>query len=178
MRILLLSIFIFSNCFAFSNETKASEAKVDNETNIQSSYSYYGLGIGPLPVPAFTISAGNRVTFAGNHLALDTGVTLATLVRYNALRAYINGLCYINQKPDSQYYIGIGGSIGVTVGFDLLFDDQGFVSPNFLIGKEFFNCKKEKRFFQIEVVYPAYFFKEKEIFDFMPLITLKYGTAF
>ncbi|MGD2170293.1 MAG: hypothetical protein PVI40_08650 [Chlamydiota bacterium] len=170
MRLLLIFTIIAS--LIFSNEIKAE----DKQADIQSSYSYFGLGIGPLPVPAFTINVGNRFAL-GNNFAIDTGVTLATLIRYNALRGYIDGLCYINQQPSSQYYVGIGGSIGGVFGFNS-FCDEGFVAPNFLVGKEFFNSTGEKRFFQVEALYPQYLFNEKKLMDYLPLLTLKYGMSF
>lgn len=177
MRVLLFSIFaVISSCFVFSSEIKA-EDKIEEEMNIQSSYSYVDLGLGPLPLPALTSSIGKRFALGNKRVAIDTGATLTTLIRYNALRGYVNGLCYINQKPDSQYYIGLGGSVGGIFGFNS-FCDEGFTAPNALVGKEFFNSKGEKRFFQVEALYPVYTFKGKALFDTFPLLTLKYGMSF
>lgn len=170
----LLSL-IGVNAFSFAEVSPKIEECVPKPC-VHSSYTYGGLGLGPLPFPALTLSLGRR-TVVGDRAAIDAGVTLATLIRWNIIRGYVNGLCYLNQKPCSQYYVGLGGSVGIPFGFDHIHDAGPFVVPNVLIGREFYNSKGNKRFFQAEVLYPAYSFYEKDLVHF-PFVTLKYGFAF
>lgn len=149
----------------------------DSVSDLRSSYKYYGAGLGPLPVPALTQSIGVRKMLNEGNFAIDSGFTLATLVRFNAIRGYLNGLLYAKPEPSSQYYIGLGGSFGAFIGIDR-FIDGVFLAPNLLAGKEFINNEGEKRFFQVEALYPVHEMIYKSTFTFMPLLTLKYGMAF
>ncbi|NGX47724.1 MAG: hypothetical protein K1000chlam3_01106 [Chlamydiae bacterium] len=175
-KLMVLLSLIGMNNLSFANTAPKMEECIPDPC-IQSSYTYGGLGLGPLPIPALTLSLGRRMV-VGDRVAIDAGVTLATLIRWNIIRGYVNGLCYINQKPCSQYYVGLGGSVGVPFGFDDIHEVGPFVVPNFLIGKEFYNSDGNKRFFQAEILYPAYAISEKELIDCIPFITLKYGFAF
>lgn len=146
------------------------------EPAIHSSYSYLDLGVGPIPLPALTVGAGRR-TVIGEKTALDLGVECNIFFFINSLKGYANHLWYFNQKPYSQFYIGLGGTLG---GVMYLFGYygcglQGYAAPNVILGKEFLNCKGKKRFFQIETMYPIYTFRK---FENIGGVTIKYGFAF
>lgn len=173
--IILLSI-LGVNKLSFANTTPKQEECIP-EPCIHSTYTYGSLGLGPLPIPALTLSLGKRA-IVGDRAAIDAGATLATLLRWNLIRGYVNGLLYVNQKPCSQYYVGLGGSVGVPFGFDDIHEAGVFITPNFVVGREFLNSDGSKRFFQAEVLYPAYSFSQKELYNCIPFITIKYGFAF
>ncbi len=173
-KLIALIVMVGSLSQAFSNEEEMM-----CEPNILSSYNYCGIGLGPLPIPAFTVGLGRR-TLIGDHAAIDVGVSVATLIRINSVRGYGNALWYVNQKPYSQYYIGLGGSVGGI--FGNIFGGrsgfgEGYAAPNFIIGKEFFTSKNNKQFFQVETMYPMYVFSEREFVNWA-FFNIKYGFAF
>lgn len=143
------------------------------EPHIDSSYTYWGVGLGPAPFPAVNLSLGRRVAF-GDLLGVDLGVNLASIFVANSVRGYVNGLCYLNEKPNA-HYIGLGGTAGWMFGTGQ--KNAGFVAPNFLFGKEFLTCSGNKQFLQLETMYPMYLFGQRIAVPF-PLVTLKYGIAF
>lgn len=172
--IIFLTLIGTSLSQVFSNETKLQEEKTE-EATIHSSYTYSTIGIGPLPIPAFTIGVGNR-SIIGDNKAIDFGLSLATLIQINAIRGYVNILRYSKQTQKSQFYIGLGGSVGGIFGFSRHVD-CGYVAPNFIVGKEFLNSDGAKRFFQVEVMYPLISITHHGVVNF-PLFTLKYGFSF
>lgn len=171
----LLSLIGVSQ-FTYANNESNREDCIP-EPCIHSSYAYGGIGLGPLPFPALTLSVGKRIALHDS-CSIDGGLTLATLVRWNLIRGYVNGLFYLNQKPCSQFYVGLGGSVGVPFGYDEIYKAGALAAPSLLVGKEFYNSEGNKRFFQAEVLYPVYGFSEDEWFNLFPVITLKYGFAF
>jgi len=174
-KIILTACLIGMNISSFANAVTQLDECVP-ESCIHSSYFYSGIGLGPLPVPALTLGLEKR-TVLGEKEDLDTGITLATLLRWNLIRANLNGLLYFRQNPCSQYYLGLGATGGIPFGFDDIQEIGPFVSPSFLIGKEFINSEGNKRFFQAEVLYPPYLTSQGDFVHF-PFITLKYGFAF
>lgn len=150
------------------------------EPSVHQSYSYMTFGVGPLPVPAPSIGAGTRDVMSENS-ALDMGVNISSIIYVTTIRGYVNYLKYFNQKPSSQCYWGIGGSLGA--GTVLIYCPFAYVAPNFIGGVEFLNRNGKKRFFQVEAMYPACLVgvipdgKCGGICPF-PLLTISYGVAF
>lgn len=155
--------------------TAAFAGEIVCEPTLHYSYNYGSIGLGPLPIPAPTFGLGRRI-MTGDRFAVDVGAEVATLVRINAVKGYVNGLMYFNQKPRSQYYMGLGGSVGGIFG-PSKFCLEGYAAPNLIFGKEFCTCKGSKQFFQVEVKYPIYLMGAGTFINW-GLINLKYGFAF
>jgi len=52
-----------------------------------------------------------------------------------------------------------------------------YAAPNIIVGKEFLNRERKKRFFQVEVMYPLYIINWSEWMNF-PVFSLTYGFSF
>jgi len=143
------------------------------EPNIHTSNTYITTGIGPLPLPTFLLGVGRR-NVTGERTAIDFGLSGSSLIYVNMAKAHVNGLWYMNQTPTSQWYAGLGGSVGV-IAWD--HSAQGYFAPNLVVGKEFLNSNCNKRFFQVETMYPMVSMHHTKVVNF-PLISLKYGFAF
>jgi len=180
---MLLSLITLSLPSAYADEENVIEEKSSASTcaialqeevcDIDSSFSYRTIGIGPIPIPALNLGIGRRIK--GGRYAGDFTVNLATLGIVNALQVYANGLCYIHQKPSAHTYIGAGASAAVAFSFPEA-SYSGYIAPNILGGREFINADGNRRFFQVEVlVLPFDIYSSNLI---LPLVTLKYGIAF
>ena len=170
---LLLIIVFSSHVFADQPETPAP-------SSLEKSYTYWSIGAGPCPLPIPILSVGKR-TMKGD-FSIDTGVSLATLVRANALYGYVNLLHYSSKKPSSQIYTGIGALAGAAQIIDL--DDPFlFVSPQFIFGKEFLTQSGERQFFEVSIKCPLTIIDHgwrgwtADVVE-IPIISLKYGFAF
>ncbi len=145
------------------------------EPTVHSSFGYLSAGLGPLPIPGITVGAGRRIV-TGDETAVDFGVDASTFLFVSSVKGYANNLWYFNQKPCSQWYLGLGGSLGclVPIGYcGARF--EGFAAPNIVLGREFLTKKGNKRFIQIETMYPIFLFHE---FVNYPAVTIKCGFAF
>jgi len=171
---------------AYSDEANAFEEKTstpicaialpEDICDLDSSFSYWTVGIGPLPIPAFNLGVGARAKrdrFAG-----DFALNLATVGIVNALRASANGLLYVHQTPSAHTYVGLGASVGVLWGLTYSMRGvEGYFAPNFICGREFLNHEGKRRFFQVEALYPVKGFSSGRWVNFA-FFTLKYGIAF
>lgn len=145
------------------------------EPNVHSSYGYFSAGLGPLPIPGLNIGVGKRV-IAGESTAVDLGIEGSTFIIVSTVKGYANHLWYFNQRPCSQWYFGLGGSLGGI--FPIEYCDQiceGFAAPNFIFGREFLTRTGSKSFVQVETMYPVFLFHD--ILNY-PAVTIKCGFAF
>lgn len=151
----------------------SNEAEVECEPNIHYSFNYWGIGVGPLPIPGVQVDIGRR-TVIGESSAIDLGLSGSTFVVVSSVRAYSNVLWYVNQKLESQYYVGLGGSVAGITGKRYI---EGYAAPNLVIGKEFFTSYGNKRFFQIETMYPVLVLHDRKFVNF-PFFNITYGISF
>jgi len=159
---------------AYASETSPEECCC-SEPTVHSSFGYLTAGIGPIPCPGLNIGVGKRFV-TGESTGMDFGVQASTVLFVSAVKGYANHLWYFNQKPRSQWYVGFGGSVGgvLFMGF-CDFTINGFGAPNILFGREFLTRKGNKRFIEIETMYPLFLFQE---FVNCPAVTIKFGFAF
>lgn len=172
MKKIILSLSLMGA--AYATEMSPEECCC-SEPTVHSSYGYLSAGLGPLPVPGITVGAGRRIV-TGDETAVDFGVDASTFLLVSSVKGYANNLWYFNQKPCSQWYLGLGVSLGgvLAIGFT---DPaiSGFAAPNFILGREFLTKKGNKRFIQIETMYPVFFIHQ---FVNCPAVTIKCGFAF
>lgn len=140
------------------------------EPSTSDSFSYRTIGMGPLPMPMLNIGIGKRLIFKVRS-AIDLNVSGSTLVLVNTLQGSISRLWY----SSSQYYLGLGGTLGA--GFLSSLFPFCYAAPALTFGKEFFNSSGCKRFFQIEAMFPVFILNIKET-KLIPGVTVKYGIAF
>ncbi|NGX39987.1 MAG: hypothetical protein KR126chlam1_01327 [Chlamydiae bacterium] len=183
----LTTLIALSLSQAYSNEKQTFEEKTSTPScaitlpedvcDLDSSFSYWTVGIGPLPIPAFNLGVGARAK--KDRFGADVSLNLATVGIVNALRASANGLCYVHQTPSAHTYVGLGASVGGIWGFSSLFTGgfEGYFAPNFICGREFLNHEGKRRFFQVEALYPVKGFSSGGWVNFA-FFTLKYGFAF
>ncbi len=167
MKKFIILPLIIGGCFAqgFAEEVETP--------NIHSSNTYITTGIGPLPLPFPLIGVGRR-NVVSDRMAIDFGVSGSTLIHVHMAKAHLNSLWYMKQTPVSQWYAGVGASVGA-IAWD--HSVKGYFAPNFVVGKEFFNSNCQKRFFQVETMYPMVSMHHTKVVNF-PFISLKYGFAF
>lgn len=165
-----LAAFILSamsiQAICTENETTSTEPP------IFCSFSYGTIGAGPIPLPAPNLGIGRRLVFKKNR-AIDINLNGSSAIILNTLQGSINMLWYFKQEYSSQYYFGLGGGLGFCLGFSANF----YPTPVLTFGKEFFNSKNYKRFFQGELAFPLLTLDSGKTQPF-PFLVLKYGIAF
>jgi len=105
---------------------------------------------------------------------------LATIVEITALKQNILYRYYLNPNYESQVYFGAG--LGVTeiyiknflCGSNALFC---FLSPEFVVGKQFQTKNKKERFLQLQIGFP-YFNLDEDFFSLFPIFAISYGISF
>lgn len=134
--------------------------------------TYTSVGIGPLPLPAFTVSIGHRSAILPK-MMIDNGVTVSSfLVRDYFVGGYTNSLFNFGSSP---FYAGFGVTLGGLLGKDLP-HASAIGAPNMILGRSL-NSQTEKGFIQITTNYPV-FSANDHSFDAFPFVTIKYGVGF
>lgn len=108
-----------------------------------------------------------------DHNGFDVGIGIAPIFYFMNAYGYANYIYYLNPNPCSQYYIGVGSSLGNGCCSPKVFTNIGwFFKPQLLIGKEFQINRREKHFIQFSA---GNYFKLSGENDFNPSLTLRYG---
>jgi hypothetical protein len=114
-----------------------------------------------------------------NHHGLDIAARLSLGF---TLQAKLSGMYvyYCNPQDSSQYYVGVGGA-GLYLRALRLFGGSkssfGLCSE-LLFGKEFHTDSFQRRFLQIQIGFPTYYFNTSIDGAFIPMPTITYGFMF
>jgi hypothetical protein len=174
----LLTIFaLLLSAHLMAQETlEQTKTSANRESN-----TYASIGVGPLPILLPVFGIGHRESW--NHHGFDTSLQVATIVsitalRYNLLYSYI-----VHPNPEGQTYLNLGAAVGTIFHHGL---SSIFTSPEFIVGREWTNSSKEKRFCQVEISFPNFSwhykhhpneFKNHNL-HYFPIATLSYGFMF
>lgn len=141
---------------AIHSKTVFAEESIANCTctpccDVQDSYAYLSIGVGPLPSLLPNFNYGWRQQ-CGHH-GIDIGANVATAFVATQLKGYANWLYYFNPSLCSQTYCGLGASVGTW----LIKGDRNVViaQPNILLGRSFMSDTGDRTFLQAEVSWPT-----------------------
>lgn len=181
LNISLEALFAGSQEVSPGNQIVCAEAK---NSDIQSSLSYFDIGVGPLPIPIPNFGVGHRIQ--DNHHGADFSLKAATIVYVTQVK--VNGLYHYYFTPNlqSQFYVGAGLGMSALLGHHDSFKRPRFcLSPEFAFGKQYINEANDVRFVQVEISWPT--FSKKKSSDgafkshstlYMPLVVVSYGICF
>ncbi len=147
----------------------------DEEGKLTSSFSYFEIGMGPMPIflPAFSFGVRNQT----NNHGFDVSLKLATVIAITQVNADVLYHYYSKPNLESQFYVGagLGGS-----GFFRSHHKSYFAfGPEFVLGRQFQTKTKDTRFVQLKVNWPTIApdsHHDKAIY--FPFTTLSYGFCF
>jgi hypothetical protein len=171
---LLIALSSLSSLFA-------SEPVVQNIPPVEDHFTYFSIGVGPLPVLLPVFGLGYRSQW--DHHGLDVSasastIVFATQVKLSALYNY-----YFKPCLSSQMYVG--GGVGPSVVFMQHEDPVYTISPEFVIGKEYRNESNDVRFLQAQISFPTV--SSRSDWDlrrhradvlYFPMVTLSYGFGY
>ena len=165
-----------------TREAPALQPRADEVKNlaergiIHQQFGYASMGLGPFPIPLPVFGLGYR-TQTGHH-GIDLSLQTSTVVIATAVKANILYLHYFKPSYTSEFYAGGGISPGVLLGLG----NRAFISPEFVVGKQYRNESDDLRFFQMQVSFPTFSQKSPhhhriDILD-VPLVVFSYGLGF
>jgi len=149
-----------------------------NETPaVTSNKAYVSLGLGPFPIPMPLFGIGGR--FQNGHHGADISIQGVSFGRgFSVLKENVDYLYYFKPKLASQFYMGAGLS------FTEVFSRkrcQSYLSPQFVIGKQYTNDDNDVRFFQAQIE-PVFLdlnkVHKKQSWGTFPAVVISYGICF
>jgi hypothetical protein len=180
--ILLIVLFSFAlNTTMFADSgVEERETLKDSATDIQNSFGYFDIGLGPapIPLPIFGIGYRSQINHHGVGFSLNTSTIVAvTQVKGNVLYHY-----YFKPNLKSQFYAG--GGLGVGSLFGRKERTVFSLSPEFVFGKEYQTETNDRRFFQLQISWPTFGIDPRHNREFrhstfyFPLVVFSYGIGF
>ncbi len=144
------------------------------EEPVKSSSAYVSLGLGPFPVPMPLFGIGGR--FQEGHHGADISLQGVSFGRgFSILKENVDYLYYFKPNLESQFYAGFGASATE------IFSNrkcESYLSPQFLIGKQYTNKVGDVRFFQAQIE-PVFLDLNRNLKPgFFPVVVLSYGICF
>lgn len=133
---------------------------------IKTSYGYFCVGIGPIPLPAPLVGIGGR-SQKGHH-GFDCSLQISSLILISTAKMNLNYLYYFKPNLDSQFYMGAGLSL---IGVSSVTSDgwRVYPGPQLVIGKQYPSKKGSKCHFQAEI--NPWIFKK----GVLPTVVLSWG---
>lgn len=141
---------------------------------IQNDMGYASMGLGPFPLPIPYLGIGYRLQ--RNHHGADVSLKSATVIHVTQLKGSALYHYYFSPNLSSQMYAGLG--VGVSGVFSKRKDYRTYISPEFVVGKQYLNEVGGKRFFQAEVSWPTFDIRKPKDNTLVPLVVLSYGIGF
>ena len=130
----------------------ATLAAEETPSTVQNSYGYFGIGLGPAPIPLPVFAGGYRMQW--NHHGLDLSLDTITFGNPTLLKGNVIYNYYPSPDLQSQAYYGVGLTVGGVLG---KYSHGSFgLSPEFLLGKEYVNDAKSRRFFEARISWPSF----------------------
>ncbi len=154
----------------FADDPSANGRKQD----VTNSVNYFSIGVGPLPIPLPNFGFGHRIQ--NNHHGMDLSLKGSTIVYYSEVKGSILYDYYFKPDLNSQLYVGAGLGAGGLLKNKHTYDKPNvFISPEFVIGKQYRNEAKDLRFIQAEISWPTF---SNHCTLYMPLVVFSYGFCF
>jgi len=181
-KILIFVVFLISMNSAYSQQDCSicfNENNEENDYSIQNSdvdysFRYFTVGGGPfLLIPNIGIGYRERHAKTGWDLALS----FSSIGVAHQLGAYVVGHYYLNPPIQNSFYLGCG-----ILGSSVIINDgscDGYLSPNFVFGKELKQSGEGHHFLELHLAAPSLIFKPHHCgMMYIPLIYIKYGVSF
>ena len=169
-----MTLGLLASSFVFADEAPQQEI-----APVEASYGYVSLGLGPFPIPAPLLGIGGR--YQKGHNGVDGSLQFFTVGSgFTIVKENIDYLYYFKPNLASQFYVGGGIGLTETISHRKF---NAFVSPQFVLGKQYTNDAGDVRYFQAQIdpvfVRLDHFnSKHHRHVTTFPAIVLSYGICF